>query len=88
MYNTYIHICIIYHYIERLTGEGSIYNVGELGSILGLGRSPGGEHGNPLQGSCLENPMDRGAWMATVHKVRKSRTWLNRLSMHIKIHIK
>ena len=88
MYNTYIHICIIYHYIERLTGEGSIYNVGELGSILGLGRSPGGEHGNPLQGSCLENPMDRGAWMATVHKVRKSRTWLKRLSMHIKIHIK
>ena len=74
MYNTYTHICIIYHYIERLTGEGSIYNVGELGSILGLGRSSGGEHGNPLQGSCLENPMDRGAWMATVHRVGKSQT--------------
>ena len=38
-----------------------------MGSIPGLGRSPGGEHGNPLQYSCLENPTDRGAWWATVH---------------------
>ena len=45
---------------------------GDLGSIPGLGRSPGGEHGNPLQYSCLENPMDRGAWQATVHEVTKS----------------
>ena len=42
---------------------------GALGSIPGLGRSPGGGHGNPLQYSCLENPMDRGAWRAVVHRV-------------------
>ena len=42
--------------------------------IPGSGRSPGGGHGNPLQYSCLENPMDRGAWRATVHRVTKSRT--------------
>ena len=44
---------------------------GDTGSILGSGRSPGGRHGNPLQYSCLENPMDRGAWWATVHGVEK-----------------
>ena len=46
------------------------------GAVPGLVRSPGGEHGNPLQHSCLENHMDRGAWRATVHRVSKSRTWL------------
>ena len=46
----------------------------DTGSIPGLGRSPGGGHGNPLQYSCLENPMDRGAWWATVHGVSKSQT--------------
>ena len=51
-----------------------------MGSIPGSGRSPGGGHGNPLQYSCLENPMDRGAWRATVHGVAKSWT---RLSTHI-----
>ena len=45
----------------------------DLGSIPGLGRLPGGGHGNPLQYSCLENPMDRGAWWAMVHRVAKSR---------------
>ena len=50
-------------------------------SIPGLGRSPGGGHGNPLQHSCLEDPMDRGAWQATVHRVEKSWTCLKRLSM-------
>ena len=44
-------------------------NAGDTGSIPGLGRSPGGGHGHPLQYSCLENPMDRGAWRATVHGV-------------------
>ena len=44
----------------------SAHNAGDLGSILGLGRSPGGGHSNPLQYSCLENPMDGGAWRATV----------------------
>ena len=46
----------------------------DAGSIPGLGRSPGGGHGNPLQYSCLENPMDRGAWRAMVHGVAKSQT--------------
>ena len=54
----------------------------DAGSIPGLGRSPGEGHGNPLQYSCLENPMDRGAWWATVHGVAKSRTQLKRLSMY------
>ena len=44
--------------------------------------SPGGGHCNPLQCSCLENPMHRGAWWATVHRVAKSWTWLKRLGMH------
>ena len=48
--------------------------VGDLCSIPGSGRSPGGGHGNPLQYSCLENPMDRGAWRATVHGVAQSQT--------------
>ena len=48
--------------------------------IPGLGRSPGGGHGNPLQYSCVENPMDRGGWRATVHGVTKSQTRLKRLS--------
>ena len=43
-------------------GKGSVYNVRDLGSIPGLGRFPGEGNGNPLQYSCLENPMDRGAW--------------------------
>ena len=46
----------------------------DMGSIPGLGRSPGGGHSNLLQCSCLENPMDRGAWWATVHRVAKSLT--------------
>ena len=54
----------------------------DTGSIPGSGRSPGGGHGNPLQDSCLENSMDRGACRATVHSVAKSRTRLKRLSMH------
>ena len=52
-------------------------NAGDLGLIPGLGRSPGEESGNPLQYSCLENPMDREAWPAIVHKVAKSQTQLS-----------
>ena len=55
-------------------------DVRDLGSIPGSGRSPGGGHGNPLQYSCLENPMDRGAWQATVHKVHGVGTSLKKLS--------
>ena len=57
--------------------KASACNAGDLGSIPGLGRSPGEGNGNPLQYSCLENPMDGGAWWATVHRVAKSRTWLS-----------
>jgi len=55
-------------------GKKSAYNAGDAVSIPELERSPGGEHGNPLQYSCLENPMDRGAWRATVYRVAKSQT--------------
>ena len=55
----------------------------DVGSILELGRSPGGGHGNLLQYSCLENPMDRGAWWATVHGVAESWTRLKGLSTHM-----
>ena len=57
-------------------------NAGDVGSIPGRGRSSGGGHGNPLQYSFLENPMDRGTWQSIVHRVAKSRTWLEWLSMH------
>ena len=55
----------------------SSYNAGDPGLIPGLGRCPGQGNGNPLQYSCLENSMDRGAWRATVHGVVKSQTWLS-----------
>ena len=50
-------------------GKESACNEGDLGPIPGLGRSPGEGNGNPYQYSCLENPVDRGAWQATVHEV-------------------
>ena len=53
-----------------------------MGSIPGSGRFPGGRQGNPLQYSCLENPMDRGDLWATVHSLTTSRTQLKQLSMH------
>ena len=56
-----------------------------MGLIPGLGKSPGGGHSNPLQYSCLENPMDIQAWQVTGPGVPKSRTWLKQLSMHTKM---
>ena len=56
------------------TVKASAYNVGDLGLIPGLGRSPGEGSGNPLQYSCLENTMDGGAWQTIVHGVAKSQT--------------
>ena len=58
-------------------GQASACNVGDSGLIPGLGRSSGEGNGNPLQYSCLENPIDRGAWQATVHGVAKSWTRLS-----------
>ena len=61
-------------------GKESACNVGDLGSVPGLGRSPGGGHGKPLQYSCLENSMYRGTWQATVHGVAKS--WIRLSDFH------
>ena len=57
-------------------------DIREASSIPGSGRLPGGGHGNPLQYSCLENPMDRGDWQAAVHRVAQSWTQLKQFSMH------
>ena len=65
---------------QWLSGKESICNTGDMCLIPGLGRSPGGGYSNLLQYSCLENPMDRGIWQATVHGVTKSWTQLKRLS--------
>ena len=64
---------------ERKSKDGAVVknlpaSAGDPGSIPGLGRSPGGGNGNPLQYSCLDKPMDRGAWRATLHGITKSRT--------------
>ena len=58
-------------------------HIRDVGWIPGLGRPPGGGRGSPLQDSCLKNPMDRGAWRATVHGVAQSRTRLKRLSVPV-----
>ena len=78
-YKKYIYIYKI-HYVglpRRHSGKESTASAGDIrdvGSIPESGRSPGGGNGNPLQYSCLENSMDRGAWWATVHGVAKSQT--------------
>ena len=64
-------------------GKESACNARDLGSIPGVGRSPGGEHGNPLQYSCLENSMDKGAWWATVHGVTRSQTRLSKRTHNV-----
>ena len=70
-------ICI-YRYTQGFLGGAVVKNppanAGDTDSIPGSGRSPGVGNGNPLQNSCLENPMDRGAWQVTVHVVTKSQT--------------
>ena len=71
-----------------LSGKESACDAGDVGSIPGPGRSPGGGHRNPLQYSCLENPIDRGAWQATAHRVAKSWTQLKRLSTHTGLSLK
>ena len=71
-----------------LSSKESTFNAGDTGdmaSIPGSGRIPGEGNGYPLQYSCLEDPMDRGVWRASVHRVSKSRTRLKRLSMHTHI---
>ena len=66
--------------IKKKKSTGNAGDAGDVGSIPGWGRSPGGELDSPLQYSCLEYPMDRGAWRATIHRVSKRETGLKRLS--------
>ena len=61
-------------FLDSSNGKESACSAGDLGSIPGSGKSPGETHGNPLQYSCLENSMDRGAWQATVSGVTKNQT--------------
>jgi len=62
--------------------KNPLANAGDIRDVGLIHGFPGGGHGNPLQYSCQENPMDRGAWQATVHRVVKSQTQLKRLSVH------
>ena len=82
------HICSIFFLI--FPGGSNIkvsaYNSGDPGLVPGLGRSSGDGNGNPLQYSCLENPMDRGAQQATIHGVAKSQTQLSNLTFFIGSH--
>ena len=68
---------IIWDFLSGSDGKESRCNTGDLDSIPGSGRPPGEGSGNPLQYSCLENPMDRGAWWTTVHEVTKDLTRLS-----------
>ena len=80
-------VSCIYHYVYQGFLGGSVVmslpaNVGDMDSLPGSGRPPGEGADNLLQYSCLGNPMDRGAWRATVHRFAKSWTQLKRLSVH------
>ena len=84
--NMALPVCEERPYYEYFPGGAEVKafacNVGDLGSIPGLGRSPGEGNGNPLQYSCLENPMDGGAWWATVHgSQRVGHDWATSLSL-------
>ena len=75
--NLYLNEQITKQILHSSVGKASACNVGGLGSIPGSGRSSGEGNGNPLQYSCLENSMDRGAWPATVHGIADSRTQMS-----------
>ena len=74
---------LIHAFIRGSEVKASTCNAGDPGSIPGSGRSAGEGNGNPLQYSCLENPMERGAWWATVHGVTKSRTGLSDFTLSL-----
>ena len=73
----FLSVLVHYHFLRGSEVKVPAWNAGDLGLIPGLGRSPGEGNGNPLQYSCLENPMEGGAWWAIVHGVAKSRTRLS-----------
>ena len=73
--STYLRVRLVFP--SGTDSKKSVCNVGDQGSILGSGRSPGEGNGNLLWYSCLKNPMDRGAWQATVHEVAKCWTGLS-----------
>ena len=77
---TYIH-CTVALVVKNLPADAG--DIRDAGSVPSLGRSPGEGQGNPLQYSCLDNPTDRGAWWAIVHRVAKSRTQLKWLNTHL-----
>ena len=75
-------VLFILGFSDGSDSKASTYNVEDLGSIPGWGRSPGEGNGNPLQYACLGNSMDRGAWQATVHGLAKNQTWLSNSNPH------
>ena len=81
----YLYFYFIYNYLGfpgNSNGKESACNAGYLGLIPVSERSPGGGHGNPLQYSCLESPIDRGAWWVAVHGLTQSWTWLSKWHFH------
>ena len=85
----YPQVLILLGFSRWLSGKEPICSTGDTGdvdSIPGGGRLRGGGHGNPLQYSCLENPMNRRGWRAAVHGVTKNRARLKRLSTHARTH--
>ena len=75
----HVFLTSLYAFPGNSDGKVSACNVEDPGSIPGWGRSPGEGNGNPLHHSCLENPMEGGAWYATVHRIAKSRTQLSNI---------
>ena len=75
--NNLLGFFLVAQMVKNLSLPETDYPAGDLGSIPGLGGSPGEGNGNPLQYSCVENSMDRGGWWAIVHRIAKSQTWLS-----------
>ena len=86
LYEKFKQFCTTHHMSHHFPGSSdgkeSACNEGDPGLIPQSGKSPGEGSGNPLQYSCLENPMDRGTWWASVHGVMKSQTWLSSFHFH------
>ena len=83
---SYLLLAIKTGFAQWLSGKESICNARDIGSIPGSGSCLGGEQGNPVRNSFLENPTVRGAWQATVHRITKSWTWLKLLSTYTSMH--